>query len=569
MRACIILEIVLSVPGTVFGFVFEDRCDSIEAETPAVAAVDPSIANLPIRTDIKQAITLGVNALTHSFDRDKDDEPYFYANRRADGTGEFHHALEIGAPHVVGRCLWATMLAEQTVGVRFPAEALAILTRYCQRSFANEDHLNSFIDPTKENQRFIIFHNMREGLLGLLALIKGRDSQWAKEEAPLMLRTLERITDRDGHLSMALAKQAGMALRCRGIGCDATTSGRLVGPLVEYYRCTKDPLALKLAGLYARATLKTAFTDDGNFAPLMTSGGHIHSITSTLSGITLFAAQTKNRDMLETCRRIVDASVPRYFSSWGWGDEVMPEHPANVVSRGEINQTGDVIRTALILGQTVSPDYYELAERFVRGMLLPTQHREKELKLFLQDNENPRGDFERDVLQRIIGGYSMQLPNDRMRAGDWPLATLDITSGAVHALCECWRQRTMIGADSIKVNLLFDFQSDQIELKSHLPAAGRLRLHAKTDKAVFVRIPPWVDRQTVRLYTNAEKQDVEIENGYLRITALKRGQSATITFGVPAKKETEIVDGVNYETRWIGNQIIEILPRGKVSPLPF
>ena len=62
---------------------------------------------------------------------------------------------------------------------------------------------------------------------------------------------------------------------------------------------------------------------------------------------------------------------------------------------------------------------------------------------------------------------------------------------------------------------------------------------------------------------------VEIEDGYLAITALERGQIATITFGVPSKKETEIVDGVKYETKWIGNQIIEILPRGKVSPLPF
>ena len=72
----------------------------------------------------------------------------------------------------------------------------------------------------------------------------------------------------------------------------------------------------------------------------------------------------------------------------------MPDHPANVQSRGEINQTGDVIRAALILGQYVSPKYYELAERYVRGMLLPAQLRGQNLMAFLRDNTNPKAQKE-------------------------------------------------------------------------------------------------------------------------------------------------------------------------------
>ncbi len=84
---------------------------------------------------------------------------------------------------------------------------------------------------------------------------------------------------------------------------------------------------------------------------------------------------------------------------------MMPGDPYNVQSRGEINQTGDVICTSLLLGQYLSPKYYELAGRDTRSMLLPAQLREEDLKAFLRENTPPKGDFERDVLKRVLGGY--------------------------------------------------------------------------------------------------------------------------------------------------------------------
>lgn len=525
--------------------------------------------NKPIRKDIKEAITLGVHALTNSFDRDRDNEPFFWAIRRADGTGEFGHLVNIGIPHVVGRCLWATMLAEETTGIPFPEESLKILTRYCQLSFDNNDYLNSYNDPKRGNRRFVEFENMREGLFGLVALIRGRDSMWARETAHRMLLTLQKITSAQGHLSIGLAQDIGIAPYSEGLGQDARTNGRLVDPLIEYYRSTKDPLALKLAGLYSKATLETAFTVDGKFAPVGASGGHIHSITSSLSGITSYAALTNDRGMWETCRRIMDKGVPEYFSSWGWGDEVMADHPANIQSRGEINQTGDVIRTALLLGKYVSPNYYDLAERYLRSMLLPAQLREENLAGFLRENTNPKGDRERGVLNRSVGGYGFPLPNDRMREGDWPIFTLDITSGAVHALCEAWLYRAVSDENSIRVNLLFDFKSSEIEIHSSLPTEGRLEFTPATSKVLLIRIPEWVDYTTIKVTIEGQEQSLTTDNGYVKFARLPLGRKGAVTFRVPCREDTETVDGIKYQTKWIGNQIVEIKPRGEVSPLPF
>jgi len=211
----------------------------VEESWPSVLAYEtanpdaPPVADLPIRTDVKHAIEQGVWALTNSFNGDRDDEPYFYANCRDDGFGEFHHSVVIGIPHVVGRSLWAAMLAEETAGVPFPPHALSVYTRYCRSSFDNDDHLNSYYDPERDNGRFVEFHNMREGLLGLVALMRGRDDDWAREKARLMLMTLEKLTDAEGRWSVKQAEQVGMAQRCSGIGIDATSCGRIVGPLME------------------------------------------------------------------------------------------------------------------------------------------------------------------------------------------------------------------------------------------------------------------------------------------------------------------------------------------------
>ena len=538
--------------------------------TIAAYASDTSapMDSLPIRTDIREGIELGVRHLNNLYDRDRNDEPYFFVNRQADGTGKMFHSVNIGIPHVVGRCLVACMVAEQAAGVPFPEDGRAILERYCRVSFDNDDHLNSYLDPERGDERLVEFHNMREGLYGLWALIVRRDSAWARETAHAMLVTLDGITDAEGRWSMKLVQKAGAADRWLGLA--PSNAARMVDPLLAYYECTGDPLASKLAEKYSKQGLAVLFLDDGRFAPMERSSGHVHSITSSLSGITAYAAHTRDQAMLATCRTIMDVGVPEYFSSWGWGDEVFPEHPADVISRGEINQTGDVVRTALTLGAAGWPEYYEVAERFLRGMILPTQHREPELGKILRDNPAPDDDSERHAVRRSIGGYAMQLPNDRMRSGDWPISTLDITSGAVHAMAECWRQRTTCAEGVYTVNLLFDFEDDAVTITSGLPKAGLIEFAAKKDiRGIHVRMPAWVDAGRVRLVVLGEASPAALSGGYCRIPPMTAGARGALAFDVPCKREKETVDGIEYTTTWVGNQVVDIQPHGVESPLPF
>jgi hypothetical protein len=522
---------------------------------------------LPIRRDLLEAIRLSMHCLNSAFDADRDGEPFFYSNCRVDGTGEFHHSVNIGIPHVVGRCLLGNMAASLATGIAFPPDGLAILTRYLKRSFDNPDHLNSYLDPARGGSRHIEFHNMREGLWGLWAVMHTPDAEWARETAHAMLQTLDSLTDESGRWSQALIEAHGMADRCEGVS--PPNAARMVDPLLAVHGLTGDPLALKLAGLYARAGLAEIFTPEGRCTEWTRSSGHVHSITSSLSGITEYALLTGDADMLAECRRIMDVGMPDYFSSWGWGDEVFPDHPADEVGRGEMNQTGDVIRAALLLGAAGEPRYYELAERYLRSMVIPCQHREPELRQFLHDAPAPASDAERVVVTRSIGGWAMQLPNARMQEGDWPVQTQDITSGALHAMAECWRHRVTLAAGVASVNLLLDYDGDALSVQSGLPLEGRLGFTLKQPLRLRLRVPGWADPATLRATVGGVPRPVAVSAGYADLGDLQPGDSGALTFAVPFREERETVDGTTYTTTWAGDQILDIRPRGAVSPLPF
>ncbi len=537
------------------------------AATPAGKAVLAAARKAPVRADLQEAIALAGMHLNSLFNRDRGDEPYFYANHKADNTGVMLHSVVIGIPHVVGRCLLGSMMAERLAGTPFPPAGLATLERYLRSSFDNEDHLNSYYDPEKGNRRLVEFHNMREGLYGLVMLVQDRKSDWAREKAGLMLRTLDAVTDEKGEWSVELLRKRGMADRCSGIS--VMNASRMVDPLLACHRATGDPLALKLAGLYARASLRTGFEPDGRFAPMDRSSGHVHSITSSLSGITEYALLTGDQAMLATCVRILEKGAPEYFSSWGWGDEVTPEHPADEPSRGEMNQTGDIIRTCLTLGAAGQTNRYEPAERYLRSMVLPTQHREAEMRGYLHDAPKPASDAERNVLQRTVGGWAMQLPNDRMKEGDWPLSTLDITSGTLHAMAECAAHILTDDGATLSLNLHLSADTPLGLVRSELPLEGRITFVARLDRTVRVRIPQWVDAKRLVVRVNREAVTPMLKAGYAEIGRLRPGDQAEVVFPIPVRMERERVDHVTYRTVWAGSQVLSITPRGKVSPLPW
>jgi hypothetical protein len=509
--------------------------------------------------DLAERLRLATRYVCGMLDKDQQDEPFFHITRRDDGTAFAGHALEIGIPHVTGRALDALFFTEEVLGERVPAHCEEAYTRYLLRCCDNEDHLPSFTDPRKENKRFVEFHNMREGLEGLTWLIKRRDNAAARSTASGMLETLARITDEQGGLSADLVRKAGREGVFLGIGDVQTVSaGRLVGALVKYYRVTGDPLALSLAGRYSQFVMGQAFTDEG----LLTdrAGNHIHSITSTLSGVLDYALMAGDEPLVDAVRRAYEVGLREFYSTYGW----CKEQAWLETDQGEVNQIGDLIQVQLLLARARDPKYYAQAETFMRSALLPSQVLEDG---FIEDNEKPKGDFERDMKRRIIGGFGFPTPSAHLQTPHSPINTVDITQGAVQAMCEFTRHIITQDDLGVRVNLLFTWENDMAKVESALPEEGRLAVTVKRPANLLVRVPERIAAGSLRASSGGAAVEGTREGLYLLLRNAKAGARFEITFAPERYNTQEHVYHKPYEVSWFGEQAVGIAPVAGVYPL--
>jgi hypothetical protein len=111
------------------------------------------------------------------------------------------------------------------------------------------------------------------------------------------------------------------------------------------------------------------------------------------------------------------SSCPQYGAIAGQADEC----------EGESNNTGDLLRTALLIGEAGRPEHYEEAERILRSHLLPFQ--------VLEVADLPDGESEEDgdhrLASRLLGGFSFPTSSDLFAQDDENLVTTDVTSGAL------------------------------------------------------------------------------------------------------------------------------------------
>lgn len=498
--------------------------------------------------DIKTRLELATDYVTGMMDSEKKSEPFFGIHRKEDGTAYAFHAIEIGIPHVTGRALDILFITEETLKKRSPKETEAAYRDYLYSCFDNEDYLPSYYDPRKENKRFVESHNLREGLWGLTRLVKMRDDKKARMFGDNMLLTLEKITDINGLISMAKIKEAGRESVIHGISdtMQTITTGRLVGPLLEYYRVTGNPLALKLAGGYARGVLKNSFTDTG----LLTddASNHIHSITSALSGILEYALMVGDQRMVDKCMLVYEVGLREFMSSYGW----VKEQAWLETDQGESNQVGDVIQILLLLAKNRDPKYYSDAERFMRSTLLPQQVIDNS---FISETDKPKGDFERNMKNKIIGGFGFATPNSHLQKPFSAINTIDITQGAVQAMCK-FTQHIITKDDlGVRVNLLFDWETENAKVKSQLPLVGRVEVKVKVPENLLIRIPENIKEETISIISDGKKLDnLNRVANYIIIPNSKPNSDFVMTFTPNNIEKGEFIYHKHYGVRFYGEQ---------------
>ena len=165
------------------------------------------------------------------------------------------------------------------------------------------------------------------------------------------------------------------------------------------------------------------------------------------------------------------------------GDEALPD-------RGEINNSGDILETALILGSWGHLVAYQDAERIVRGHMLPSQLRDVS---FIGDPPNLGGeDGLRDVAARHLGAFGFPAPyGQKPLHADRVSFNMDIVGGGVASLCEAHVASAAHGDDGHRVNLCFDHENSEVAVTSPY-TGGQLSVRVKKPAPLWVRMPEWV-----------------------------------------------------------------------------
>lgn len=462
--------------------------------------------------DIRDAIRLGCRTMGNVFNADDDDMPFFGAHVRpyppALAWSEFH-----AESHIPGRHLNALLAAESVAGIEIDERAVEKHTRAAFLTYSGPAPLPLNRQTMGGAPIRLISHNVREGFHALHALVRYRDCNRARELAEGSINTiLERWNPDDGWDGDYLEKKCGLKIwgtieNTYRDGNILIGLGRSVGPLVKFYRTTGFGPALELALRLKDKMLGDCFWEDGCYESDR-FGHHAHSITSSMSSLAQLADLLKDTALLERVKTFYDNGLWHFRDEVGWASE--HAEGGDRPEMGEMNTTGDIVETALILGSWGYTQYYGDAERILRCHILPSQLRDIS---FCEDGGNPQNeDRLRDVPNRLRGAFGFPASYGHTPLGvDGICFNLDVVGGTVGSLCAAYESITRFDEVGHRVNLLFDHETEAIKVDSPYTHEN-LRVRLKRSGALFVRMPSWVNSEALQV-TGTDQSPV-FNNGY-------------------------------------------------------
>jgi hypothetical protein len=479
-------------------------------------------------TDIADAIRLGCQTMCSVFNKDDGDIPFFKSCVWPDAYLAYEPYFT--ESHVPGRHLNALLVAEDVLQHS--------ICESCIEKHANAAYF-SYSGPipfplnrlkiSDKNPSVFPVHNLREGFHALHALVKYRHSGKARQLAQQSIQAILKHWDRASGWDAGYFERHGIKLKEEDTF--PMSIGRALGPIVKVYLATRYQPAMELAERIATKAIEEFFLEAGE-CDFKSFGYHVHSITSTLSSLAQYADATGDETVKKRVKAFYDNALWTMRDETGWVKEDM--HPQVKSDEGECNSTGDVVETALILGKWGYLAYYHDAERMLRSHLLPAQLRDVS---FINEPDNPnQEDGRRNVVDRHIGAFGFPAPyGHKALEADEVKFNMDIVGGTVASLCEAYRQIARTRDNTLYVHLLFDYEDENIIIKSPYTNES-LDIVIRTEKDLYVRIPPWVSGRDIRV--TLEQNNSVFKDDHLLITGARVGERIRIDFPLTIEQLT-------------------------------
>ena len=476
-------------------------------------------------TDIHDAIRLGCRTMSSVFNADDNDTPFFGSRVRPEARLTFSRFNS--EAHVPGRHLNALLEAEDAAGIALDEAAVEKHARAAFFSYSGPLPLPLNREEMGGPLVNFIPHNVREGFHALYALTRYRNSARARDLIEASIAAIFEYWDPEaGWDGRRLEGDHG--LNCRDNPTFIIGLARAIGPLVKIHRVTGYGPALDLAVVLKDKAIDECFGEDGAYDSEV-FGDHTHSTTCVMSSLAQLADLTSDPALMDRVRAFYDGGLWQIRDALGWVIESSRDdaHP----DRGEMNNTGDIVETALILGRWGYPEGFHDAERILRGHLLPSQLRDTS---FIIDPPNPHGeDGLREVADRHLGAFGFPAPYGHEPLGIERISfNMDIVGGAVGSLCEAYREAARFDGTEHRVNLLFDRRTEAIGVEA-IYAGPALRITLKKPGPLFVRIPPWVSPDEIVVEGAASPR---LEGAYAFFAAPPVGRPISLRYPLGEEK---------------------------------
>ena len=433
---------------------------------------------------------------------------------------------------------------------------------------------------TPENHwsfRHANMHYQRSVINGLLSLVLIRNSDKAREQLLKLTKALKDISiKREGYAYFPTVEyMPGEWPRgdwgILGFGTDpANTNGRLLFGLTKTWELLGDRNARDIAGAYARHVMhhSSAYLPDGGFATGMEfREGHFHSRAVTMLGVIRYGHSVGDANALAWGKKVFDKACT-YGTRFGWFPERLVEKRAHGCETCAIV---DMMEAAIWLAKSGWPEYWEIAERFLRNHLLESQFVSLEgLEVSDGNESDPEWETTKDVARRSVGGFAgWSQPNDLFSKvmHEWDLYTCCSAQG-VRGLFNAWTNAVTSDDDGISVNLLINQISTDALIKSWLPYEGQVEVTPKRAGNIRIRVPSWVDERTFKASINGNPAELSfLCPAFAQLIDVPAGTCVTFKFPLRGATTREDVLGTTYEAEWIGDTVMHISPAGPRVPL--
>jgi len=549
--------------------------------------------------NLEERARLAINCLTRLVDPKRNYQPYFFVAYDEEPVTAWHHLWDYG--DACGRITDALAKARLMSGSSQNREVDEKLKALLISLISMEEDGLCWVPDTPWVSKRVEMFSQRSAMIGLLSL-------YHRERNDFYLSCIKRMIERLWEIAIKKEEYAyypsfsyypnGWKIKDEPLenGVAGWAMGAQQVPVLEYYEITKDKAALKLAKNMLNFLLTRVhdFNENGSFdsIPLpvgrdfvFTLRNHFHSRSASILAVLKYGLIIGEPDYVKWAKNAYD-HAKKWGSSFGW----FPESLDNA-ERCETCCIDDMIEIAVNLARNGYSQYWDDVEAFGLNHLLESQM----LRSEWVNNITSRKKYEKcigrycfgahstwtyshecthqeecftteDVIERNIGGFAgWSRPNDYIDM-DIPKGMQCCNATGVRGLYALWNNVVIKEKERLFVNLYISRDSKWARIESLFPAANILKVTPYIRAELLIRKPNWMGEE-VKFFLNGEPLKANLQNGVFNLGLRKPGDEVLLYTPLVEKTRKEKIGDTEYTTRWIGNVVVNINPRGNIYPL--